>query len=511
MLSFVLVLVLIVSVLVCLLVRWELSSKVKTINLIPGPKRTWILGNAWSMPTASSSAMLALLQEQFVQQYGRIYRIWLGFQTFVDISSPQLLEKILTSNKFINKGNSYDVLMPWLGDGLLLASDDKWRRNRRLLTPAFHFQILENFFDVFDSNANIFCQQLQKVVGTGQEIDVYPYLKRCTLDVICETAMGIQVNAQLEDSDYIKGVQRISEVLLERFFSFGLLLLPDWLYYLTPLGREHAKLIKQMHDFTTRVIRERKKELERESLAPTETQQNDEDSLIGLKDKKRAFLDLMLIAAKEGANLSDLDIRNEVDTFMFEGHDTTASAMAWFLYCMGTHPEHQELVREELHEVFGESDRACTMADIPKMKYLECCIKESLRLYPAVPNFKRIITEDFELGGYQIPAGTTISMHIYALHRNEEFFPDPLTYRPERFMPEESGGRHPFAYVPFSAGARNCIGQRFAMLEEKVIMSGLLRRFRFTYDTVKHGPAIPCADLVLKPKHGMPLIITPLC
>lgn len=188
-------------------------------------------------------------------------------------------------------------------------------------------------------------------------------------------------------------------------------------------------------------------------------------------------------------------------------------------------------MREELHEVFGESDRACTMADIPKLKYLECCIKESLRLYPAVPNFKRIITEDFELGGYKIPANTTISMHIYALHRNEEFFPDPLTYRPERFMPEESGGRHPFAYVPFSAGARNCIGnpinylqhlcveqlplfifsgQRFAMLEEKVIMSSLLRRFRFSYDTAKHGPAIPCADLVLKPKNGMPLIITPL-
>lgn len=128
------------------------------------------------------------------------------------------------------------------------------------------------------------------------------------------------------------------------------------------------------------------------------------------------------------------------------------------------------------------------MADIPKLKYLECCvrnlrkssnnrirfnieytffyqIKESLRLYPSVPNFKRIITEDFELGGYTIPAGTTISMHIYALHRNEEFFPDPLTYRPERFMlenlfpsSEESGGRHPFAFVPFSAGARNCIG-----------------------------------------------------
>lgn len=119
----------------------------------------------------------------------------------------------------------------------------------------------------------------------------------------------------------------------------------------------------------------------------------------------------------------------------------------------------QELVREELNQVFGDSNRVCTAEDATKLKYLEHCIKESLRLYPSVPNIKRRISEDIVMQGYTIPAGATISMHIYSLHRNEEVFPDPLTFKPERFESDQVTERHPFAFVPFSAGPRNCIGK----------------------------------------------------
>ncbi len=115
-------------------------------------------------------------------------------------------------------------------------------------------------------------------------------------------------------------------------------------------------------------------------------------------------------------------------------------------------------MQEELNEVFGDSDRPCTMEDTTKLKYLECCIKESLRLYPAVPIISRYISEDFELGGYNIPKASFVSLQIYALHRNEEFFPEPEVFNPERFQTNEAIGRHAFAFVPFSAGSRNCIG-----------------------------------------------------
>ncbi|EFX88054.1 hypothetical protein DAPPUDRAFT_311593 [Daphnia pulex] len=482
--------------------RWENSAYVRTIDLIPGVRRKFIVGNVTALPKEIDEN-LEIVQGKWVKQYGRIYRIWLAFRPFVQISSPDFIEKILTSHTNIDKGKSYSILRPWLGDGLLLASGDKWRRSRRLLTPAFHFQILDNFFDVFNKNAEILCEQLAKVTKTftpgefAEDVDVFPFLKKCTLDIICEAAMGITVNAQLEDSEYIRNVHRISEIVIDRFLS-GKGMFPDWLYHLTPSGREHKKILKQMHDFTSKVIRERKVEIALEEDLPEVK-----------KEKRRAFLDLMLLANKNGVELSDLDIRNEVDTFMFEGHDTTASAIVWFLYCMAINPKHQALVQEELNEVFGDSDRSCTMEDATKLKYLECCIKESLRLYPPVPIFARYMTEEIELGGYSIPKGTFISLQTFALHRNEEYFPDPDVFKPERFQTNEAIGRHSFAYVPFSAGSRNCIGQRFAMFEEKVLSSTLLRRFRFYYDLDKLGPRKAIPDLVLKPKNGMPLQIAP--
>jgi len=116
-------------------------------------------------------------------------------------------------------------------------------------------------------------------------------------------------------------------------------------------------------------------------------------------------------------------------------------------------------VQEELEDVFGGSDAECTMNEASQLKYMECCIKETLRLYPPVPNMARQISEDMELGAYKIPAGTNVTLQLVAHHRNPEFFPDPLTFDPDRFHADQSAGRHPYAFIPFSAGPRNCVGQ----------------------------------------------------
>ncbi|XP_046438964.1 cytochrome P450 4C1-like isoform X4 [Daphnia pulex] len=500
--------------------KFEYSSYVRTIDLIPGPPKVPFFGNALSIPLDPFGA-LQTISVEWPKKYGHFRRGWFGLNGYIDISCPIAAEEILSSQKFIDKGKEYSLLMPWLGEGLLTSTGDRWRKRRRLLTPAFHFQILDNFFDTFNKNADILCQQLHRSLSKKaelnqtEEIEVFPYLKRCTLDIICEAAMGIQINSQLENSEYPKeheypnAVHRYTMVLFEYFNSIWSFF-PQRIYFMTKHGKEYQKCLKIIHDFTSKVIQDRKKEIDQE-ITTTEMKQDETEESQFEPKKRRAFLDLMLIAAKEGADLTDMDIRNEVDTFMFEGHDTTACAAVWFLYCMAIHPDCQELAREELNAVFGDSDRPCTIEDASKLKYLECCIKETLRLYPSVPHIKRYNTEDFVLSnGFKIPAGASYSIHIYTLHRNEEFFPDPLSFKPERFYSDQCSGRHPFAFVPFSAGPRNCIGQRFALYEEKVIFSTLLRRFRFTYNTTNHGPAKACADMLLKPHHDMPLGITPL-
>ncbi|RZF46868.1 hypothetical protein LSTR_LSTR008249 [Laodelphax striatellus] len=224
--------------------------------------------------------------------------------------------------------------------------------------------------------------------------------------------------------------------------------------------------------------------------------------------KKRAFLDLLLDATESGHELSQADIREEVDTFMFEGHDTTAASIGWAIFLLGNNPEVQARVVDELNDIFGDSDRRATVQDLNNMKYLEMVIKETLRLYPSVPFIGRLVTEDMVIGDHLIPAGVWLNIELFNVHRCEDHFPNPEKFDPDNFLPEKMQNRHPFAYVPFSAGPRNCIGQKFALLEEKTIISSILRKFRVE-STEKQEDICLMMDLVLRPESGVKVKLYP--
>jgi len=193
---------------------------------------------------------------------------------------------------------------------------------------------------------------------------------------------------------------------------------------------------------------------------------------------------------------------DEVNTFMFEGHDTTASGINWILHLLGNHPEIQAKCHDELDAVFGDDSRDVTFDDLKNLPYLECVLKEALRLYPSVPMFARMLQEDVTMAGYLIPNGTQVLFFPYVVHRDPKHWPDPDTFNPDRFLPENSLGRHPFAYLPFSAGARNCIGQRFALIEEKTLMAWLLRFFKVK--SVHRRDQIRAkGEIILRPSEGV--------
>ncbi|XP_069680199.1 cytochrome P450 4C1-like isoform X2 [Periplaneta americana] len=286
-----------------------------------------------------------------------------------------------------------------------------------------------------------------------------------------ESAMGTAVHAQEGTSEYVNAVYDVTMAISKR--GMLPLLYPDFIFNLTPLGRTHNKCLKIIHGFANKVIQERKLLRQKSRNLVEAKEEND----VGEK-KRLAFLDMMLDTSDSGSNLTDEEIREEVDTFMFEGHDTTATSVCWTLFILGHHMDVQEKLYDEFESIFEGSDRPPTMKDLNDMKYLERVIKESLRLYPSVPAIGRQLDSDIEIGGFVIPAGMAIDINIQAIHMNPNNFPNPSKFDPDNFLPERVMKRHPFAYIAFSAGSRNCIGQKFAMLELKGMLSYVLRNYK---------------------------------
>ncbi|KAK9505239.1 hypothetical protein O3M35_009334 [Rhynocoris fuscipes] len=275
---------------------------------------------------------------------------------------------------------------------------------------------------------------------------------------------------------YCHDIKRISELIMRR--ELNAWLRNGIVFTLSPTGKEFTAVRNRLYNFTNQVIAERRKIIE-------ETRNNNNQTDVENKKEPKIFLDCLLEFQSNGENsLSNSDIREEVDTFIFEGHDTTSAAILFSLYSLATHKHVQDKAMNELNQIFGSDQRAPTLNDIKQMQYLERVIKESLRLYPSVPMISRQLTQDLHLDGdIVIPATTNVILIPYFLHRNTNIYPDADKFDPDRFLPENMKHLHPYAYIPFSAGPRNCIGQKFAMLELKVILSTILRNTEIASST----------------------------
>jgi len=411
---------------------------------------------------------------------------------------PDPAQEIFKSQEYINKSVEYKPMLPWLGTGLLLAPRKKWHARRKLLTPAFHFRILDDALVVFNIQGRILADVLleDSTKNGGKPLNIFPYITRCTLDVILETAMGVQMGTQqARISEYCDTINNMVHVCQQKQ------ILPwlqnEFLFQASSYKKPYDKALHALHKFTRTVIYERRKKYQ------VGSQQNAENTTKG----RVSFLDILISATlPDGSKLKDSDIQEEVDTFMFEGHDTTACGLSWLLYLLGKHPEIMAKVVQEQKDVFKDDyDQDVTMEHLSKMKYLECCVKEGLRLYPSVPIVGRDIKRDTIIDGQHVPKGTSVLIVLHLLHRNPQIWDKPEEFIPERFLDSRSNNRHPYAYVPFSAGPRNCIGQRFALMEEKTILSHVLRRLDFK-STDKHVK--PIIELITRPFNGINSIIS---
>ncbi|EFA10756.1 cytochrome P450-like protein [Tribolium castaneum] len=457
---------------------------------IPQPPAYPIIGNLFDIMRTPEQLFLA--ERERGLKYYPIYKLDVCGNGGVNLLNPEDVELVLTDTKQNTKSFIYHFLHSWLGTGLLTSAGPKWQNRRKILTPAFHFNILQEFIQIFNEETKRLVEDLEAECHKPY-IDVVVPITQFTLLSIGETAMGIKLNASDNDKDgYKRAVYKIGQLLTYR--APRPWIYNETIYSLTPQGRKEQKVLKSLHSFSNNVIAERKKHFSSSSYSSR---------------KRLAMLDLLLKYKSEGANIDDEGIREEVDTFMFEGHDTTSVSICYTLMLLANHREVQEEILKEMEAVLDEEPP--TYAKLQELKFMDRVIKESLRLYPSVPFISRVSGSEIQTKtGYTIPKDCMVNLQIYDMHHNPNVFPDPEKFDPDRFLPENIQKRHPFAYIPFSAGSRNCIGQKFAMLEIKTVLCGILKKFILeAVDTRKDMAFV--SDLVLRPKGSIKVKFVPRC
>ncbi|CAG5118710.1 unnamed protein product [Candidula unifasciata] len=476
-----------------------LSKAIKFIKLFryfqefPGESSYSIISGNLHMLPKTSEGRIAYGRNNMDSKNPKYVRFWSGpVRPSIVVYHPETVKAILKSSapKSRGFGQIYEHAIPWIGEGLISSNGAIWARSRRLLTPAFHFDILKPYIEVYNKAADILFEKLDQYAKSGESFDICPLLTLCTLEVILKCAMSYEGDVQRQGpNEYAKASTELTQAWALR--SRTPWLWPDFIFRLTPTGRRFYKNCDYVHKVAEEVIAKRKELIEREGRP---------------KGRHLDFLDILLTARDEdGQPMTLLEIRNEVDTFMFAGHDTTAAGAPWILYCFAKHPEYQTQVQAELDEVLkGRDSDHIEWSDLPKLKMLNLCIKESFRLYPPVPFIQRLLSEPLEIGGKLLPAGTNVTIPIIHLHRNALVWEAPDEFRPERFLPENTKDRDSFAFTPFSAGSRNCIGQNFALNEEKVLIARIL--YRYKVELADDGPPVErMVTAVLKAEHGIHL------
>ena len=413
--------------------------------------------------------------ERLSRDHGDLATFRIGPHRFVFVNHPDLIKEVLVTRQsnFI-KSRALQRAKAFLGEGLLTAEGAAHRRQRRLAQPAFHRERVAAYGDAMVEYAAATRDRWRP----GERIDASHDMMRLTLAVVARTLFGATVESEADEIDH---------AFTTIMNGFNRMLLPFSEYFENvPLpGNVARKRAGERLDATIyRMIAERR-----------------------ARDDGRDDLLSMLLRARDeegdGTGMSDKQLRDEALTIFLAGHETTANALTWTWYLLARHPEIESRLHAELDEVL--EGRLPTVADLPRLRYTEMVVAESMRVFPPVWAIGRQALETFELGGYTIPGGTMVLMSQWVMHRDARYYPDPERVDPERWTPEAKAARPKFAYFPFGGGARVCIGEPFAWMEGVLLLATIAqtRRLRLAPD----ARVEPQPLMTLRPRYGMPMIV----
>ncbi|MEZ0167468.1 cytochrome P450 [Microvirga sp. TS319] len=436
-----------------------------SLRKAPGPKGLPLLG---SLPDLGRDVLGFFTQ--CARQYGDVVSFRLAAWPALLLNHPDLVEFVLVKNhqNFVKHRFFWRHVGAIFGQGLLTSEGKFWHQQRRLAAPAFAASRMNRYGDTM-------VQYTERMLGqwqSGQVLDVHQDAMALTLQIAAKTLFDAEMNQDV--ARVSRATDDVMEQISIRFRR------PFWFPDAIPLpgNLRYRRGVQRLDQLVARIIADRQNRSE---------------------DRGDLLSQLMLARDEAGQPMGERQIRDEVITMLLAGHETTALTLSWTWYLLGLYPAADAQLSEEVHTVLG--GRSPTVDDLPRLQFTEQVVSEALRLYPPAYAIGREALADCEIGGYPVPAGTTVYMSPWVMHRDPRWFDDPQAFRPERWAGDLAKKLPRFAYLPFGGGPRICIGSRFAMMEAVLILATVAQRFRLEWQT---GRLVqPKPSITLRPGGGV--------
>jgi len=413
-----------------------------------------------------------LLLHGLLQAYGDFVR-WRGFHDVYLVNHPDFIRTVLSQDyrRFSKRIIDYRVLARVMGNGLVTNDGPQWARQRKLMQPFFSNPRVNGFDETINTLTSSLLDEWEPRVG-GDVLRIDREMSRLTFGIVGTTLFG---------SDLERHAGEVADILevvnLYPLEPRALMTLFSWVP--TPHNLTWRRAMNRLDRIVYRMIESRR----RHGVG-------DDDLLDHL---------IRVLDEDTGEGMDRRQMRDEVVTLMLAGHETSANALAWTLYLLGTHPGIDARLSEDLSATLNGAP--ATADDLPRLPYLKQVVQESIRLYPPVWGYARRAEQEAEFDGHVLPANAYVAVLPYALHRHPEFWPEPERFDPDRFRPNRGDSHHPYSYLPFAAGPRTCIGAGMAMLEIQLVLAQVLQRFRI--HLVPDHPVETMGKVTLKPRHGI--------
>ncbi len=451
------------------------------MKAVSGPKEIPLLGSILDLRRDPPRFFARLAHE-----YGDVTRFTVFGREALLFAEPELIKEVLIGQpKNFRKSRGLQLAKALLGDGLLTSEGDLHKQQRKLASPAFAKNRMGRYGD-------------EMVRITREHVSTYPSATTVDANQLMMRLTLAIVNKTLFDADVTGDAPQVAAALEVILNNMDRLLNP------------FTEIMNMLPLPSTLRLREATATLDKivyRIIADRRASPGDRGDLLSIfMDAQDDTSTSPRAGSPQPYRMTDKQIRDECLTLFIAGHETTANALAWTLYLLAKNPDWIQKARAEIQTVTGGNP--VTAAHFPQLKTLYNIFAESLRLYPPAWTISREASVDTEVLGYKVAAGTTVVMSQWVMHRHPQYWPDAITFNPDRFLPENEAARPKFAYFPFGGGVRQCIGDQFAWMEGVLILAVLLEKFSPTLATPDYVADIH-PMITLRPKGGMPLIFQP--